>query len=224
MQGRSLADYYAHSPRPDNRVKCGIKQSMMKTGYTDEDSSKARAEIPLPGQSKAYRLKGEFGERPMFHRIVVIFVIGGFIAGQWLAVPHAHGEATRASGHHCSSSPHLHLSWFSVGCPDREDAHHGHEHGDCHRGPRESRQPAITVEHGTDHDADALYIAVADSTLGPTARDGHSSLTVTKALLALAPIPVGSSSTFGFCSCRQETPEFRAPKYALYLQLRTLRI
>lgn len=160
----------------------------------------------------------------MFRRIVAIFVTVGFISGQWLAVPHAHGEATQDSGHRHSTSPHVHLSWFSADSTAHEHAHHGHDHGDCQHGPKETRRPAVAAVVGTNHDADALYVSVSDSILGSAAGDGYLSLTMAKALPALALIPVGGDSPLGFGSCRQEMPEFRAPNCALYLQLRTLRI
>ena len=160
----------------------------------------------------------------MFRRIVAIFVVVGFIAGQWLAIPHSHGAATRILGHSHSSSPHIHLSWFFGDCHAHEHAHHGHGHGKCGPEHRESSPLSPAVADGTDHDSDALYISIGNSSVGSPTRGGHSSVTTAKSLLVLTPVLVTSSKVLGLESGRLHPPEVRAPNCALYLTLRTLRI
>lgn len=156
----------------------------------------------------------------MFRRIVAIFVIVGFIASQWLALPHAHGATAHASEHSHSTAPHIHLSWFCEGHPHE----HGHPHGNCdHEHDESGTAPASSFVDGLDHDADAFYLSSETSHPGSNNRDSHSSLDVTKVLLAVATIS-DNAAELGLVTYRQYPPEFRAPNCALYLQLRTLRI
>ena len=163
----------------------------------------------------------------MFRRIVATFVIVGFLAGQWAAVPHAHAGASQAPRHAHSTTPHVHLSWFCGDCPGHEHSHCGHDHGDCtHEHHESSPVPSVSFGSGNDHDADALYLPTGTPSAGSSDRGNAGSFKsrVTKAWLAAFVILNCSVADLGQVNFRRHPPETRAPNCALYLVQRTLRI
>ena len=161
----------------------------------------------------------------MFRRFLTIFVIVGFLAGQWAAVPHAHAGASQAPGHVHSAAPHLHLSWFFADGHPHEHSHSGHDHGDCdHHEP--IPVPTNSWGDGENHDADAFYLPTGTPLAGSSDRGRVASWEwqATQALPAVFAISDSRAADRGQVNFRRYPPETRARQCALYLELRTLRI
>jgi hypothetical protein len=171
----------------------------------------------------------------MIRRGITTFVLLGYLAGQLAMAPHAHAGG---AGHDESTwQPHVHLSKSGGDGPCRHhhgNCHHGHDHHhahddhcleECDHGQSETAPIGKTLNTSSNHDADAVYIASFEQTAPRNeqsilARLGAASeqAALVSAIDRIEVPPLAGTTVV------QSVTGASAPRCALYLALRTLRI
>jgi len=160
----------------------------------------------------------------MLRRVVSIFVMLGYLAGQLAAVPHAHvGDGDHD---HDARGPHFHLAWFGE---YRHARHLLHEHQDHDSDLMvvDSDNCAIRVfQSAADHhDGDAVYVPSAlaagttpdESIIGVLSWQGHSKWHCSGTLIDASAEPT-------FPGTLLRPPNSPSQGCALFLRLQSLRI
>lgn len=166
----------------------------------------------------------------MFRRCLSALLIGGYIAGQLAATPHAHG-AGAALEHARNSLPHFHSRSVQQtrSSDPRYHSHGPRHHGHCHsaaiKSGSKAKAPIASERLGlpnTEHDADAVYVPAGCSGVLRASESQSNFMTAAAVPLAL---PVWESLTpAGGWSSRANLPGFTQDNSGLYLALRQLRI
>lgn len=116
----------------------------------------------LPGHTKLQ----------MSRQILTSLLVAGYMAGQFVAAPHAHAVADIQES--SQAAPHVHLN----GHADTSRCHH-HSHAPCSNQSAESEH--VQIAGDLEHDSDAVYLpngintaVLAKSTSAPTSFDACS--------------------------------------------------
>jgi hypothetical protein len=152
----------------------------------------------------------------MFRRIVSIFAIIGFVAGQLAAMPHAHAGMTMAGQAQHDATPHVH-------CHGGHSHSHSHGHVHSHVAEREAPSvlPAFDVSEGS-HDDDAVYLP-GKMNSAPSAKNASAKAATDASLVAyLHTSAINWPKPFTLD--RWHPPDSALDLSGLYLTLRNLRI
>lgn len=155
----------------------------------------------------------------MFRQLITACVLMGLLTAQWAAIPHSHGALTKPSH---DDVPHFHL--HSNG-HDHDHSHGGHAHPHRSASTAAASTDDAAVQAFVEHDADAIYLAGADSPsmAGRDAQCRDQLASVQTPALLHAVNFVGDLAA-GSIAALTETSSLRAPSCARFLTLRSLRI
>jgi hypothetical protein len=184
--------------------------------YRPQNQPKGMSGATLSRLGKWRNLKVE--KAPMLRRCISTLVLIGFVAGQLVAVPHAHAGLSPEAQRKHDAQPHVHVG-HSHG---HSHSHGGHSHD--HAGDRPSPTKSVPPPKGTEHDANAVYLpGGASATV--TVRQQRTSESV-RSLLAANDGLNGASPHLPqpAAAAPIRPPDVRAASSKVFLSLRNLRI
>lgn len=158
----------------------------------------------------------------MFRRLMSLFVLAGFLTGQYAGVAHSHAGLSGDEQQRHDSQPHVHLDHWLIG---EHESDHGHDHGHRHDTPHSGQ--SLTHAHSGEqftlpaHEEDAIYVVPS----GVAATENNRSSLILCGIQSLVPVWFlpSDDALKGFLATWRPT-EAATDESGIYLTLRTLRI